>query len=245
MPAPEPVTHIAPAGRVPYAVFTQGWTRLTYLHWRYDPAELAPLLPPGVQPDVIDGSAWVGLIPFAMRRVTVLGTPPLPHLSSFLETNVRTYTVGPDGTRGVFFLTLEADRLMPVLAARASYRLPYSWARMSLSDRDGQLTYTSRRRWPRADGAVSRVSVRVGEPVEATPLDDALTARWALHSTWWRGRPVLARVEHDPWQLHAAELLDIDASLVGAVGLPAPQGEPLVRWSPGVQVRIGRPRRSR
>lgn len=120
------------------------------LHPGLDPVDLPalavrrrgarPAAPPRRAADVIDGSAWVGLIPFALRRVTVLGTPPLPYLSSFLETNVRTYTVGPDGTRGVFFLTLEADRLVPVLAARASYRLPYPWARMSLSDRDGQLT---------------------------------------------------------------------------------------------------------
>ena len=52
-----------------------------------------------------------------------------------------------------------------------------------------------------------------------------------------------AEVEHEPWPLHRAELLACDETLVAAAGLPAPDGEPLVLWSPGVHVRIARPRR--
>lgn len=178
---------------------TQSWTRLTFVHWQYDAGVLAPLLPPGVRPDVLEGSAWVGLVPFAMRRVRLFGAPPLPHVSAFLETNVRTYTVGPDGTRGIFFLTLEADRLLPVLAARASYRLPYAWARMSLQQTSDVLTYESTRRWPARVGATSRVRVRVGGPVQASPLDHALTARWDLHSSWWLGRTLVTPARHDRW----------------------------------------------
>ncbi|HEU0087790.1 MAG TPA: DUF2071 domain-containing protein, partial [Pseudonocardiaceae bacterium] len=51
--------------------------------------------------------------------VRILGTPPLPYLSGFPETNVRLYAVDPDsGRRGVVFRSLEAARLLPVLAAR-------------------------------------------------------------------------------------------------------------------------------
>jgi len=239
---PEPVTPEPPPDAVRRAVMTQDWATVTYLHWPYDPAVVAPLLPRGVRPDVLTGAAWVGLVPFHMRRVRLLGTPPLPHVSDFLETNVRTYTVGPDGRRGVFFLTLEADRLLPVLAARASYRLPYTWARMSLSTEGDVVTYRSVRRWPGPTGAASLVRVRVGDPVVASPLEDALTARWALHSTWWGGGTVRATVAHGRWPLRAAELLDVDTSLVAAVGLPGPQGVPSVLHSPGVAVRIGLPR---
>jgi len=37
--------------------------------------------------------------------------------------------------------------------------------------------------------------------------------------------------------------LHCDSALITAAGLPAPQGEPVVHWSPGIEVRIGTPQR--
>jgi uncharacterized protein YqjF (DUF2071 family) len=42
--------------------------------------------------------------------------------------------------------------------------------------------------------------------------------------------------------LHSAELLHLDDTLVTAAGLPSPVGDPVVMWSPGVDVRVGLPR---
>ena len=144
---PEPLTEHPPAP-VRRAVFTQHWRDLTMLHWPVDPALVAPLLPAGTAPDVHDGSTWVGLVPFVMAGVRVLGSPSLPHLSGFAETNVRLYAVDATGRRGVVFRSLEAARLLPVLAARVSYRLPYLWARMRVRHGPGtvhQLQHFDRR----------------------------------------------------------------------------------------------------
>ena len=43
---------------------------------------------------------------------------------SFLETNVRLYSVDEHGRRGVVFRSLEADRLLPVLTARGRSGCP-------------------------------------------------------------------------------------------------------------------------
>ncbi len=239
----EAVSRTAPLGGVRRAVFTQGWAQLAYVHWRYDPALLEPFLPHGVRPDIVDGSAWVGLIPFTMQRIGILGVRPLPGVSSFLETNIRTYGVGPDGRRSVVFLTLEASRLLPVLAARVSYRLPYAWAAMTMRREGDTVSYASTRRWPNDRGATSQLTVRLGEPVLADAVDDALTARWGLHSRWYGGRTVWVPVDHEPWPLRAARLESVDDGLFHAVGLAPPRGEPRVLWSEGVHVRIGRPRR--
>jgi uncharacterized protein YqjF (DUF2071 family) len=69
------------------------------------------------------------------------------------------------------------------------------------------------------------------------PFDHYLTARWQLYTTLG---PVLARsnVEHEPWPLHRAVVRELDGNLVAAAGLPAPHGEPVVHWSPGVRTRI-------
>jgi uncharacterized protein YqjF (DUF2071 family) len=219
-------------------VMTQSWTRLTYLHWPCDPEVVRPFFPDGVEPDVFDGASWVGLIPFAMRDVRVLGVR-VPYVADFLETNVRLYGIDGEGRRSVVFLSLDADRLLPVLAARTAYRLPYVFSAMSLEQHDDELTYAARRR---VSGVRSRIRVRIGGPVEATPLDTFLTARWLLHSRFY-GATAIAQISHPTWPLRSAELLELDDGLVTASGLPAPVGPPRVLHSDGVDVRLGAPER--
>jgi len=239
MPVPPETVSASSPYEVPRAVLTQSWTQLTYLHWPYDPAVVRPFLPAGVMPDVMEGSTWVGLIPFAMRRVGVVGLPDLPYVSNFLETNVRLYGVDERGRRSVVFLSLEADRLLAVVAARVGYRLPYMWSSMALHQRNDVLTYATRRRF---GGARSLIRVRVGAEITADPLEHFLTARWGLHSRWYGGT-AFAPIAHEPWPLRRAELLELDDGLITATGLPAPAGAPRVLHSAGVTVRIGRPSR--
>ena len=236
----EPLSPTAPAlpGR---AVLGQHWTDLAMLHWPVDPELVAPLLPRGTTADVFDGTTYVGLVPFTMTHVEVLGTPALPWLSRFAETNVRLYAVDGRGRRGVVFCSLEAARLLPVLAAQVAYHLPYRWARMRVVTDGPRRTWTTSRRWPGPRGVGGTVSVEIGERYEPDPLSLFLTARWGLYSRFYRGRTAWAPVHHEPWPLHRARLLHLSDDLVETAGLPAPTGPPHVLWSPGVRVRIGRP----
>ena len=115
-------------------VFRQAWLDLAFVHWALDPDVVAPLLPTGVRPDVLDGATPVGLVAFRMRDIGIGPSPAIPYFGSFAETNVRLYTVDEAGRRGVFFLSLDATRLVPVLVARA-LGVPYRWSRMSVTDR--------------------------------------------------------------------------------------------------------------
>src|SRR5215831_2319697 len=154
-PAPEPVTIGAPRP-VRRPLLTQQWRDLAFLHWPVDARVAARLLPRGTRPDLFEGTSYVGLVAFRMYRVGWLGLPALPYLESFPETNVRLYSAGPDGRRGVVFLSLDAARLLPVLAGRALFRLPYRWSAMRVR-RDGDVvSYASRRRWP---GTPARLSM--------------------------------------------------------------------------------------
>jgi uncharacterized protein YqjF (DUF2071 family) len=38
----------------------QRWERLAFLHWPVEKRDLAPVLPPGIEPDEFDGSASRG-----------------------------------------------------------------------------------------------------------------------------------------------------------------------------------------
>ena len=66
------------------------WDELTFLHWRFEPGAVQRLLPGGLTVETMDGTAWVGLVPFFLR-VGLPGVPSVPWLSRFAETNVRTY----------------------------------------------------------------------------------------------------------------------------------------------------------
>ena len=223
-------------------VLTQQWRDVTFLHWAVDPALVAPLLPAGTRPDTLGGAAYVGLIGFRMVGLGVWRGPGLPHLGTFCETNVRLYSVDGDGRRGVVFLSLDAERLLPVLTAQAALRLPYRWSRMRLRREGDVLRYTCRRRGSLRAAPRSTMVVRVGAELSAaTALDHFVTARWGLHTRAW-GRTLHLPNEHLSWPLHRAELLDLDDTLVSAAGLPAPSGPPAsVLHSPGVRVKFGPP----
>ena len=243
------------------AVMVMDWNTLTFIHWRVDVDSVQRLLPPGLTVELIDGEAWVALVPFEMR-VTLPRAPMVPWVSAFPETNVRTYVRGPDGTVGVWFLSLDAARLAAVITARASYRLPYFWSAMTVCQAGDVVTYRCRRRIPGPRGARSAVAVRVGAPYEPDELVDRdhwMTARWRLFSASPERRgadssperrgadgpmagPRGAWAEHPVWPLHRAELLHCDDELVRASGLE-PVGDPVVHFSPGVRVRVSRPAR--
>src|SRR5580698_8236794 len=92
--SPDPPEHIGGT------LLTQSWLDLTFVHWAVEPDVVAPLLPAGTMPDVLDGFTYVGLVAFRMHRVGWLGLPGLPYFGSFPETNVRLYSVDEHGRRG-------------------------------------------------------------------------------------------------------------------------------------------------
>jgi uncharacterized protein YqjF (DUF2071 family) len=225
-------------------VMRQRWERLTFLHWPFDPAQVQRLLPAGLRAETFGGAAWVGLVPFFMRVATA-GGGRVPWVSNFCETNVRTYVQDAEGRSGIWFFSLDAARLGAVAVARTTYRLPYFWSSMRLSGRGPEISYTCLRRWPGPRDATSQVRIGIGDPFgpgELTERDHFLTARWILFSVAG-ARYRFARAWHQPWPLHRAEARFVDDRLIAAAGLPQPQGPPLVHYSPGVDVRIGRPER--
>ena len=224
-------------------IMRQRWERLTFLHWGFEPAAVQRLLPDGLTVQPWDGAAWVGLVPFFMQVASPDGRR-VPWASNFCETNVRTYVRDESGRSGIWFFSLDAARLGAVLVARGGpYRLPYFWSSMRLGRRGDEMAYLTRRRWPRPTPATSRVRVQIGDPIPAgqvTEFEHFLTARWRLFSVT-AGRCTSARAGHNPWPLHRATATTVDDQLLTAAGLPAPDGPPLVHWSPGVDVAIGRP----
>jgi uncharacterized protein YqjF (DUF2071 family) len=211
---------------------------MAFLHWPYAVEDIRRLLPADLEVDTYEGTGWVSITPFLMKDFRLGPLPAVPGLSTFPETNVRTYVRGPDGTDGLWFFSLEADSVPTVVGASSLYGVPYQFADMAVEE--GQvLRYRSRRRDRPEIG--HDIGVRAG-PACAAPSerDHWLTGRWRAYSTV-AGRLVKVPVQHQPWSLHDAEVVDLEQSLLSAAGLPEPDGAPLVHYSPGVDVRVGVP----
>lgn len=250
--------------RVRRPVLYQEWNRLTFLHWRYPADVIQAFLPRGLTVDSLDGTAWVGVVPFVMERIRPPGGPALPWLSAFGEVNVRTYVRDPLGNRGVWFFSLDAARLPAMLAARATYGLPYFWSGIRVNATGDRFAYRCHRRpglsrprvsrpglsrpgltGPGTKGARCEAEVELGDPLPEAgspgrgELADFLTARYRLYSVI-AGRTAWAAAEHPPWPLRQARVLRLDQDLLQTAGLAAPGEAPLAHASAGVAVRLSR-----
>ncbi|MEU0073764.1 DUF2071 domain-containing protein [Streptomyces sp. NPDC006332] len=221
--------------RVRVPALRAGWLTQTFVHWAYPPETVRALLPAGLVVDEYEGAAWVGLTPLVMADVRPGVVPArMPGVPTFAETNLRTYVRRPDGRDGLWFLSLEVA--CPLMLAARAIGAPYNPGTLSVTKRGGTVSYAGSR-W--AGGPTYRLTVRPGDPIEPTERDVWLTSRWRAYT---RGLGMLweTPVEHEPWPLADATVDVLEETLTVAAGLPAPLGEPVVHFSPGVRhVRMG------
>jgi uncharacterized protein YqjF (DUF2071 family) len=223
-------------------MIVQSWRDVAFLHWPHDPDAVRPLVPASLDLDTFRGKAWISVITLRIPNMRAAGLPPVPGLSSAEEAHVRTYVRDPEGRRGVWLLSVDADPLPAALAGRGIFFLPYWWARMSVATRDSEIRYEVRRRaWK--PGRLELV-VELGPPrraAELRQLDHFLTARWAIHLGLG---PVgaTALVQHPRWKFRRATVVRLAEDLTPSLGLPPPDVEPVVHFSDGVDTRIGIPR---
>lgn len=123
-----------------------------------------------------------------MRKAGLGRGPAVPFFGDFNEVNVRLYSREPGGSRGVVFLSLDADRLAVVLAARAA-GIPYVWSGTGFhyTPADSSIGYSVRRF--RGGARSEFAAVPEWERIATDPLSVHLTARFGLHTSF-RGRTI-------------------------------------------------------
>lgn len=232
---------------------TAGYQRragLTFLHWRVPADVLQKQLPQGLTLDTWQGNAWLGVVPFSMERVRPWWSPPVPGISWFLETNVRTYVRGPAGEPGVWFFSLDANQRLAVEIARRVWNLPYRWARLSYSNRETRensqriliANYSGTRRESPAASYQIEIAADLNEPRPADPdtLEYFLVERYLLFCEDSRGGLYSGRVHHEPYRVCPVIRQQIRQTLTTPVldGSSLPEHAEHALWSPAVDVRI-------
>ena len=225
----------------------QRWNDLLFAHWPIAAEALADRLPAGLAPDLYDGRAWLGVIPFWMDRVRVRAvgerTVWFPGTRSFPELNLRTYVRSRrTGQQGVYFFSLDAGSLLAVIGARVLFHLPYFPASMSRTTSPaGEIRYRSRRSVPRSRPA--EVQVRYGPtgPVrqsEPGDLASFLTERYCLFTTSPRGQLLVGEIHHQQWPLQPAEAEFLRNDLPADFGFSLPDEPPVLHFARNLEVSI-------
>ncbi len=231
-----------------HAVMWMNWRDLLFLHWPVPADALRALIPPQLELDLFEGTAYVGLVPFTMTGVRPVGVPPVPGLSSFHETNVRTYVRLGNRDPGVWFFSLDAANGIAVKLARSLFHLPYHYARMFLEheprsgpDSPAPILYAGVRHWPGplpASYTIRATPTGTVQPAEPATLEHFLVERYLLYSLR-KNQLYQGRVHHTPYPLQPANLLSLDENLLAAAGLDLPTTTtPITHFAIGVNVEV-------
>lgn len=206
----------------------QSWRDLAFLHWPIAAEALRPLVPPSLEIQQFEGSAWVGVVPFRMTGVMRRPLPDVPWVSAFPELNVRVY-VERDGKPGVWFLSLDAANPVAVWAARRFFHLPYHLAAMSLVEHAGAIRYRSRRAGAEF-AARYRPTSGVYRAARGT-LEHWLTERYCLYALARDGSLWRNDVHHPAWPLQSVDVELLQNGMLAPHGLEVDGAPALVHFA--------------
>jgi uncharacterized protein YqjF (DUF2071 family) len=161
-------------------------------------------------------------------------------MSVFDELNVRTY-VHFDDFPGLHFISLDASKLIPALAARLFFMLPYFKADMAFAQRDGKYQFALDRAGPpeASFDASWRVGLRLRDP-DVESLAFFLVERYCYFTVAAEG-VYTTRIYHRPWILEEAFVETYTSTMLSSVGLPEPASPPLAHFSRSLSVDIWQP----
>ena len=221
------------------------WHDVLFMHWPVPAGWLRPLIPPSLELDSFDGSAWLGVVPFRMSGVKPRYLPSVPLLSNFPEINLRTY-VTRNGKPGVWFFSLDAHNPVAVRLARATFSLPYFDAKMSSRSSGDTVAYRSVRTHK---GAPPATFVGRYRPTDVRfdsgpgTLENFLTERYCLYSADGRGHVRRGDIHHKLWTLQGAEVEVEEMEMTGQIGVTLPRTEPVIHLARRLDVVAWAPRR--
>ncbi len=120
------------------AFFTARWENLVLVTYKVDPGFLSQFMPPGLEADTIEGSAFISLVAFDFLDTKVKGIK-FPFHVNFPEINLRFYVKSMD-KRGVVFIREFVPKTIIPLIANTLYKENYKCIPMKSSiEKNGRI----------------------------------------------------------------------------------------------------------
>jgi uncharacterized protein YqjF (DUF2071 family) len=208
--------------------YYQEWNNVLFLHWKVPVEILRDLVPSKFQLDQFEGNCYVSLVAFTMEKIRPRGLPAVGFVSKFGEVNLRTY-IDNDNKKGVYFLSMEAEKFISGFIAKSVSGLPYKKSMIKQGDNSYQSTNTQK-------GFHLNAAFDIKETLtHKSELDKWLTERYCLYFDY-RNRFYRYDVHHKEWEIKKVELKQLSLSYtVGHLRLT--EKDPwLAHYSPGVKV---------
>lgn len=197
---------------------TARWTNLAVLTFAAEPDLVTPALPPGIEPDLVDGRAVVSLVAFDFVDTRVRGRR-IPGFVDFPEIAFRTYVRQGD-RRGVVAIRELVPSPIVAAVARLRFNEPFRPTAMEsrTSSLGDELVVEHRWRW-RDRRYLVRITAdqNAGPSPTEGPAHEILGRRWAYGRTR-KGEPFAVRVEHPPWALRPVRTFDYDVDFGALYG---------------------------
>jgi uncharacterized protein YqjF (DUF2071 family) len=209
-----------------------------FVHWPVSAAAIDPLVPAWTEPDTFDGSAWVSAVAVAVDRFDTFGVPVREGVQSL---NLRTYVTTPSLDRAVHFLSLDVNDRIAADSMRALFQLPTYSAELRRSPSEDDTDVVVQRR----DGSGARLRGAfdpVGDPGTVAPdtLPSFLVNRERYVANGPFGTRLVGSVGHPPWRIQPADATLEDRTILDAASIEAVDDPPLVHYSPGLDMAVGR-----
>jgi uncharacterized protein YqjF (DUF2071 family) len=225
--------------------------RLLFLHYAVDHGAVRPLVPPMLEVELFDDSAWVGLMALRVAKLHGRRLPIPKWWHEFPEVDLVTY-VSYQGRRGLYFLSIESGRRFVSTAIRWLTAMPYLYSDLTMVGHPGPIRVTSER--ATEGGPVAKLDLTYRStktPVtiaDGSPLGFMLAQFSSFAIDLW-GRVIELDEIHSLWEPVEVELEVTTNTLGQALGIDLPLQPTLAHaaasrrvltWEP-VVVRPGRP----
>ena len=208
--------------------FYQEWNDVLFLHFEVAYNDLRPLIPDSIILDSFNDKYYISVVAFKMEHIRPAYLPAVNFISNFHEINVRTY-VKKNNKTGVYFINIEAAKVLSAFIAKSLSGLPYEKADI-IRDKNAYINLNKQ------NNCYLDVTFDVEEKINhKTDLEKWLTERYSLFLIKNKKLHIY-EIHHKEWDIYQVNIkrLDIDYQFndltIAAYQLIGCQ------YSPGVQV---------
>lgn len=199
-------------------IMKQEWHNLLFLHWSIPLGIIRSHIPNQLEIDTYDDLAWIGIIPFQMRKLRPSFAFSVAPISNFTEINLRTYVKDKYNRKGVWFFSLDTQNPLGNWIARTFFHLNYRFAETEFYSTHTQCN-TCRFALPNTNLPDQTFSWQSSDD-EFMPsknpesLECFLTERYRLFSyNTTKNTLLTGTLAHDPYQLNRPELIEYSTDL--------------------------------
>jgi hypothetical protein len=208
--------------------YYQEWNKALFLHWEIPFDILRKCVPDKFNIDTFNGHCYVSLVAFTMEKIRPRCLPYVAYISNFDEINLRTY-IDNGNKKGVYFLNIEAEKILSTYIAKALSGLPYEKSNIKRTDKKYKSINSQK-------GYYLDTEFEIKDIIDhKTELDKWLTERYCLYLEKDQ-ESYYYDIHHKEWTIKNIEIKQLKLSYkIGHIDLCKKQPN-LVHYSDGVKV---------